>query len=173
MTTKKQKTLVERHIEALKQLKGMSAEAGWFETARYKGGKKPNGQDIPSKQVGMAIARIMRIQEFGATIKRSGKKGNYTIVIPARPAMRLAAKNFEQSRESIQHVVASKLIRGAITPEQGLGQIALFLEGCIVDSIKNGGWAPNAARTVAKKGFDKPLIDTAQAWQSVASKVNK
>lgn len=110
----------------------------------------------------------MRVQEFGASIKR----GNTTIVIPARPFMRLAYQNFLKQRKAIQAKIAKQLIRGDIKPEQALGQIGLVLEGCIVDSIKNGGWEGNAPSTVEKKGFDKPLIDSAQAWQAVVSKVN-
>lgn len=160
--------LVERHIQALKQLKGQSVEAGWFESARYRAGTKGDGKQIPDKQVGTSIAYVMRVQEFGATIKR----GNATIVIPARPFMRLAYQNFLKQRKAIQTKIAKQLIRGDIKPEQALGQIGLALEGCIVDSIKNGGWEGNAPSTIEKKGFDKPLIDSAQAWQAVVSKVN-
>jgi hypothetical protein len=160
--------MIDRHIAALKQLKGHSVEAGWFESARYKAGRNSKGKPIPDKQIGTSISYVMRVQEFGATIKR----GNATIVIPARPFMRLAYKKFLEQRKVIQKKIARQLVRGEIKPEQALGQIGLVLEGCIVDSIKNGGWEGNAASTIAKKGFDKPLIDSAQAWQAVASKVN-
>lgn len=158
---------MQRHIEALRALKGRSVEAGWFETNRYKAGKKKNGQEISDKLVGQPIAKIARIQEFGATIKR----GNKTITIPARPFMRLAWSNFGKQRQSIQKKIARQLIDGKIKPDQALGQIGLALEGCIVDSIRNGGWEPNAASTVKNKGFDKPLIDSSQMWQGVTSKV--
>jgi hypothetical protein len=159
-------TLVERHIKALTALKGKSVEAGWLETSRYTAGGSGKNK-VPDSQVGQPIAKIMRIQEFGATIRR----GNATIVIPARPFMRLAWSNFGKSRKAIQKAIARDLVRGKITPDQALGQIGLAMEGFIVESMKNGGWAPNAASTVAKKGFDKPLIDSAQALQGVTSQV--
>lgn len=162
-------SMIDRHIKALSELKGKSVEAGWLETARYKAGKKGNGEPIPDKQVGQPIAKIMRIQEFGATIKR----GDKTITIPARPAMRLAWSNFGKKRKSIQKKIAGDLVRGKIKPVQAMGQIGLALEGEIVNAIKNGGWTPNAESTIKKKGFDKPLIDSAQAWQAVTSKVNE
>lgn len=167
MATNPEKSLVERHIEALKALKGKSVEAGWFETNRYKSGKKANGKEISDKLVGTPIAKIARVQEFGATIKR----GDKTIVIPARPFMRLAWTKFNAQRKDVQKKIARQLVRGEIKPEQALGQIGLALEGCIVDSIRNGGWEPNAASTVKNKGFDKPLIDSAQMWQGVTSQV--
>lgn len=162
-----QKSLVERHIDALKALKGKSVEAGWLETNRYQAGKRKNGQPISQKLVGQPIAKIARIQEFGATITR-GKK---TIVIPARPFMRLAWSKFNQQRKGIQKKIARQLINGEIKADQALGQIGMALEGCIVDSIRNGGWEPNAESTVKNKGFDKPLIDSAQMWQGVTSQV--
>jgi len=159
----KKKTLVEKHLEVLKALKdGYVIEAGWFETNRYKAGK-----DVPEKMVGQPIAKIARIQEFGASIKR----GDKTITIPARPFMRLAHSKFGSKRRSIQKKIAHQLISGEVTPQQAAGQIGLVLEGCIVDSIKNGGWAPNAESTVKNKGFDKPLIDSSQMWQGVTSQV--
>lgn len=171
--SKKKIGLVERHIEALKTMKTMSAEAGWFESARYKAGKKANGQPISKDLVGTPVAKIARVQEFGATIVRKSEKGSYTIIIPPRPFMRMAAMDFNKQKDAVQHVIAAKILAGAITPEQGIGQIALFMEGCIVNAIKNGGWAPNAKSTADAKGFNKPLIDSAQMWQSVTSKVNK
>lgn len=162
------KSLVERHIDALKQLKGQSVEAGWFESNRYKAGTRANGKPIDDKLVGTPIARIARVQEFGATINR----GDTTIVIPARPFMRLAHSKFGKSRKAIQEKIARQLLKGTIKPEQALGQIGLALEGCIVESIRDGGWEPNAPSTVENKGFDKPLIDSSQMWQGVTSKVN-
>jgi hypothetical protein len=164
----KRETLVDKHIKALKTLKGQSVEAGWFESNRYKAGTRANGKPIDEKLVGTPIARIARIQEFGATINR----GEKTITIPARPFMRLAHSKFGKSRKSIQKKIADQLIKGKIKPEQALGQIGLALEGCIVTSIRDGGWEPNAASTVENKGFNKPLIDSSQLWQGVTSKVN-
>lgn len=164
----KKPSLVESHIAALEALaKTTTVEAGWLETARYKAGMGGNGKPIPQKQVGEPIAKIMRIQEFGAFIKR----GNRTIVIPARPAMRLAWSNFRKNRTTIQTAIARDLIRGKIDAKQALGQIGLAMEGEIVKAIKFGGWTPNAKSTVKKKGFDKPLIDSSQAWQAVVSQV--
>lgn len=176
--------MVDRHIAALEALgKSNEVQAGWFESARYKAGKvapkkikdrngnkvDTKGREMDPKKVGMSIAWVMRIQNFGATIKRKDGK---IIRIPARPFMQLAYANFLKKRKRIQARLAEDLLKGKIKPEQALGQIALELEGCIVDSIRDGDWAPNAESTVEQKGFDKPLIDTSQAWQGVASAVN-
>jgi len=150
----KKEDMVTKHIAALEKMKGFSVEAGWFESAVY-----PNGT---------SVARVARVQEFGAAIKR----GKGVIIIPARPFMRLAYTRIKQKMPEVQKKIARRMIEGKIQPQQALSQIGLFMEGEIVASIKNGGWAPNAPSTVKRKGFDKPLIDTAQMWQSVASKVS-
>jgi hypothetical protein len=143
-------------IAQLKKLDGLQTEAGWFETARYQAGPKVN-----PKMVGMPVATIARFNEFGT--KRA----------PARPFMRLAYKDFLASKGALQKKVARQMMTKGVDAEKAMKQIGLFMEGCIVNAIKNGGWVPNAPSTVAKKGFDTPLIDTAQMWQSVASKVSK
>lgn len=178
-------SMIDGHIAALKALgSGGLVEAGWFETARYSSAKtrkvraqrKAKKRNTPSRvkivgegSIGLPVAYIARIQEFGATITR-GKGG--VIRIPPRPFMRYAWSLISQRRKNFDKMVAAKIVQGKITPDQALGQIGLFMEGCIVESIKKGGWEPNAKSTRDKKGFDKPLIDTAQMWQSVSSAVN-
>jgi hypothetical protein len=156
--------MIKQQIKALKSMKGYSVEAGWFSTARYQAAK-----GVSPSMVGMPIATIAKINEYGATINR----GKYKIIIPPRPFMRLAAKKVKTNIPDVQRKIAKGMVSGKISVKQGLAQIGMFMEGEIVDSIKNGGWTPNAPSTVAKKGFDKPLIDTAQMWQSVSSKVSE
>lgn len=137
---------LQKHIDAIKKMDGKSVEAGWFETNRY-----PDGT---------SVAQVARFNEFGTT------------KAPARPFMRLAASKFSAQRKEAVPKLATKMAEGKITADQALGAIGNVLEGCIVDSIKNGGWTPNAPSTVEKKGFDKPLIDTGEMFKSVSSKVS-
>ena len=159
----KARSRFEKHKQAIKELTGKKVEAGWFESARYKatgGDIKGDGFVMQKDKVGMSIAQVARINEFG------------TATIPARPAMRLAAIHFSRDRVEIQARIGKKLIEGKINPNQALGQVGLAMEGAIVDSIKNGGWPPNAESTAKAKGFNKPLINTAQEIKAVASKVS-
>ena len=148
-----------KQISALKKIEGKKVQAGWFESDRY----GASGD----KNVGESVARIARIQEFGATITRE----NSVIIIPARPFMRGAWTKFSSIKQEVQFKIASKIVAGELTAEQGLAQIGMSIEGCIVKSIKNGGWVKNADATIAAKGFDKPLIDTGHMWKTVNSKV--
>lgn len=183
--------MIERHIKNLKAMKGRTVAAGWFETARY-----PGSDDKP----GLAVARIARLQNFGGTIEHPGGtkyindaivKGKFVgtrfvrndfqgdhevtqahkIEIPARPFMQLAWHLFLQRRSIVQKAIASKLVTGEITIEVALAQVGMELENCIAKSIKSGGWQSNAPSTIRKKGFNKPLIDSAHLFQSISSQV--
>jgi hypothetical protein len=179
----KKPRLVDRHIDALKALGDKNeVTAGWYDSSRYKAGKPPNNHGLPKKdgkaikprevdpkKVGMSIAYVMRIQNFGATIKT--KKGK-TIRIPPRPFMQLAYQKFLKKKKTIIPRLGEDLLKGKLKPDQVLAQIGMALEACIVDAIRDGGWAKNADSTIEQKGFDKPLIDTSQAWQGVTSEVN-
>jgi hypothetical protein len=184
--------MIDKQIAILKASANKKVETGWFSTDRYAG----EGQ-----LAGRSVAEVARLNEFGGTIKHPGGTkyitdavvnqkfvgsrfvsskfegehkitGPSVIVIPARPFMRLAESKFRAESLKIQMKIASKLIHGSINPQQAMEQIGLAMQGCIVDSIKNGGWVPNAASTIAKKGFDKPLIDSSHMWKTVNSKVS-
>lgn len=178
-------------MAALKAMKGKQVEAGWFESDMYQS-DKPGASGVP-------VALIARLQNYGGVIDHPGGTkyikdaatknkflgtrfvsnnfqgehgvtSAHKIVIPARPFMQLAWSMFQEKRPTVQKAIARKLVTGEISIDQALAQIGLALEGCIVKSIKNGNWTPNAPSTVRKKGFDKPLINTAHLMQSVSSK---
>lgn len=177
---------LEQHKKALKEIDGRQVEAGWFGTARYANGR--------------SVAENARLQEFGAVIDHPGGTkyiedaivdgryvgtrfvgkefsgehkvtGAHQIVIPARPFMRFASMNFQRKRTDIQTRISEKLISGKITATQALEQVGMAMEAEIVNSIKNGKWEPNAKSTIRAKGFDKPLVDTSQMFQTATSKV--
>lgn len=184
--------MIEAHIKALQAIGGKTAEAGWFESARYKS-TKPG-------EPGIQVAAIARLQNYGGVIDHPGgtkyirdaatadkflgtrfvKKDfqgehevtqPHQIVIPARPFMQLAWANFSEQRKKIQEKIARDLVSGKITPDKALGQIAEALEGCIAKSIVKGNWQANAKSTIAKKGFDKPLVNTSFMLQSLTNNV--
>jgi hypothetical protein len=187
--------MIERHIAALKSIEGKSVTAGWFETDRY----PPREGETTGKSIA-EVANLLEyggtIQHPGGTTyiddaivkgKAAGARfvnaetfkgqptkvtGPHTITIPPRPFMRLAARNFMTKRKALQKKMTDRLMRGDITADQMLAQVGVAMENEIVKSMKNGNWTPNAPSTIARKGFDRPLIDTSLMWQSVSSKVS-
>jgi hypothetical protein len=145
---KAESALVEAHITALSRLKGRRVEVGWFDDT-YPSGK--------------SVSAVMMINEYGAVLNRNGK----LTVIPARPWLRYAQENFRNKRKDVEDRVFSRLHERQIPPREAMLQIGQAIKRSIVSSIKNGPWAPNSPYTVARKGSDKPLIDTGQAISTV------
>src|ERR1700739_4007248 len=119
--------MVDKHIAALKAMKNKTVEAGWFASDRY--------GSTSGNSVGEPVARIARINEFGATIQKETKKGSVTIIIPSRPFMRGAWMKFRADRQKIQAKIAKQIIDKKIAPDQALAAIGSYLEGYIVKSI--------------------------------------
>lgn len=190
--TNKGSTMIMSQIAALRALQGHEVQVGWFASDRYPAEK--------GQTVGIPVAKIARLQEFGGSIEHPGGTayipdaivknkavgarfvtklfpgsfsltGAHTINIPARPFMRQAYANFQLNAAKLQQKVIGKLINGQLTAQQALNQIGMELENQIVKSIKTGQWTPNAASTIKKKGFDKPLVESGHLWQTVNSKV--
>ncbi len=158
-----------RHKKMLQATDKKVVETGWFSGNKYP--SKENADGTKSEPV--EVWQAAKWNEFG-----TGK-------IPARPFMRLANRKLQPEFKNIEPKIFSKVLKGELTTEQGLGLIGLKMEEFIVDSIKNGGWTPNSDITIngttpdkngnqfiKGKGFDKPLIDTSLMWQSVSSKVS-
>lgn len=57
-------------------------------------------------------------------------------------------------------------------PKQVMGLMGEHIKGQIVQSIVSWSDPPNAPYTVAKKGFNKPLIDTGQMSRSISWELN-
>jgi hypothetical protein len=196
---KPNKSLVRKHIEVLNDLKGYTIEAGFFESARY---RSVNGEPGPSvayiariNNDGATITIPAHTQtiinEF--KIDRKGKiiykfvkhgKGKYAqksvvvipshkVTIPARPFMKYAYELFVKGKSRFMKNLAERMFHENIPADQALKDVADYLEYCIIRSIKNGDWTPNAPSTKARKGFDKPLIDKGTMWQAVTSMIIK
>lgn len=183
--------LLQKHIAALKAIENKKVEAGWFESNRY-----PDGKSVAYiasvLEYGCVIEVSGRTQTVYRKVDANGDFANegrfvkaaksnfatdhfvpaHTIVIPARPFMRLAYSNFKKSLPDLQKKLGKQFLDGKITADQMLGQIGLHLESLIIDSMQNGGWTPNAKSTIANKGFDKPLKHWGTMMQTVTFKVS-
>ena len=56
-------------------------------------------------------------------------------------------------------------------PKRVMGLIGVHMQEQIVQSINTWSDPPNSAYTIAKKGFDKPLVETALLMRSIKSEV--
>lgn len=56
-------------------------------------------------------------------------------------------------------------------PKRVMGLIGVHMQEQIVQSINTWSDPPNSAYTIAKKGFDKPLVETGLLMRSIKSEV--
>lgn len=96
-----------------------------------------------------------------------------TVHSPSRPFLRMSV---DENKESIVKFVTNQFKKFAqlkIDVAQLLGLLGNFQVRLIQEKIRNGSFVPNAPRTIAIKGSDKPLIDTGRMRQSVHFQVMK
>lgn len=124
--------------------KGTVVRIGFLEGATYPDGKP--------------VAMIGAIQEFGAP-----KAG-----IPSRPYFRTMIRN---KRGEWPKAIGSTLKANDYDARRTLDQVGAAVAGQLRQSITDLVSPPLAASTIARKGFDKPLIDTGHMLNSVDHEV--
>lgn len=134
-----------------KKLAEIAARAGAAGTLRVgflEGAKYPDGTPVP----------------LVAAINEYGKKGQ-----PPRPYFRnMIAKNGPRWPEQLGKIAVAADYDMALTLER-MGQL---IAGQLQKSIRDFTDPPLSPVTVARKGFSKPLIDTAHMLNSVAYEVS-
>jgi len=124
--------------------KPATLRVGFLENAKY-----PDGTPV---------AMIAAIQDYGAP--NAG--------IPPRPFFRnmIAAKSPEWPA-----AIAQLLKDNNLDAVKALDQTGFAIEGQLRESIQQTNAPPLAPSTIARKGFDKPLIDTGHMYNSVDHEV--
>lgn len=125
--------------EIYKQLK---KQRGKIEVGFFEGEKYPDGK---------SVASVAAFNEFGG-----GK-------VPPRPFMRTCVQN---RRKLWRRIVRDELAKN----EDARVTLAILAQRMVVDLkdyIKIWTMPPNAPSTIAKKGFNDPLVDTGRMMNSV------
>ena len=119
--------------------------------------------DKADKKVdGVEIGLYSLFQEYG------------TSDIPARPFFRTAINNNRKYIKEELKRLLQKVALGEMKGEIALKSIGLEVQGMIQDSIKNGGWTPNAESTIrAKKGMGQELIETGSMLRAVSFEIRR
>lgn len=140
---------IDKVVATLDGLDGLEGKVGWLESASYADGTP--------------VAYVATIHEFGAPSQG----------IPARPFMRPTVAEKGQSWVDLLGQGAKASMNGGPTPEAVLEAVTLRAAGDVAKSIRAVSSPPLKPATVARKGFDKPLVDTGQMLQSVTGKVER
>ena len=87
--------------------------------------------------------------------------------IPSRPFMRDSVDDNAESITKFCQAQLKGIANGSKDAETVMKAIGAMQVGLVQKTIVEGNFTPNAPRTIAKKGSDKPLIDTGLMRQSV------
>ena len=122
------------------------------------------GSEADKKVDGVAIYMYANYNEYG-----SSSRG-----IPSRPFFRTALNNNRKYIKEQLKELLGKVATGKMTGENALKSIGLEVQGLIQDSIKNGNWEPNSARTIRKKEHKgQPLIETGSMLRAVSFEIRR
>lgn len=137
---------LERHLKDIETRlgKGSHLRVGFIEDATY-----PAGEDGAKP---LPVAQVAFWQEWG------------TVGIPSRPYFRTMIER-KSPRWGVS--LGNILRKNDYDAERSLALMGEGIKGQLQQSINDWTSPPNSPRTVEKKGFNKPLIDTAVMLRSV------
>ena len=101
---------------------------------------------------GESVAQVAFWNEYG------------TATVPPRPFFR---NTIAEHKDEWPKQATALMEAGSGDVRQTLELMGEGVKGQIVETIQAFREPPNAAATVKKKGFDKPLIDTGTLWRSI------
>lgn len=130
----------QRLAELAAQATTAKVRVGIIEQANYEGSD------------GESVAQVAFWNEYG------------TATIPPRPFFR---NTIAEHKDEWPKQAAEMLEANGGDVRQALADMGEVVKGQIVETIQAFREPPNAAATVKKKGFDKPLIDTGTLWRSI------
>ncbi len=152
-------------------------DLGYKEFARLVKGMRLRGPDVMvgligsdaeadhQEAPGLTVAAIGAIHEFGVD--------EPPVRIPQRSWLRAPFDKNRRKYERMLERLTGLIILGGkgMTMERALGIVGLVAEQDVRDAILDGIDPPLADATIAAKGSDVPLIDTAQLLQSITHQV--
>lgn len=115
---------------------------GWFPEATYEDGKP--------------VASVAEKHEYG----------NRWLNIPIRSFMRTTI----HEKETAWVDLTAKLFASGLSVEQVMNQMGAVIRGDVQNKIVSISSPPNSQETIARKGFNDPLIDTKTMLRSISFK---
>lgn len=90
-----------------------------------------------------------------------------TRTAPERSWLRSTVDENMNLFEAVRDKALNDIAAGKTTPKQGLSQLGFVIRESCKNKIKMGPFAPNAPSTAARKGGNKPLIDSTLFLRSI------
>lgn len=127
------------------------------------------GEDASTDHGGISNARLAGVHEFGAQIDT----GRAIVNIPERSFLRSTITEHRATYTEIARKLAQRVLAGAFDIPTALGLLGEKISSDVKRKIEKGIDPPNAASTIARKGSNVPLIDTAQMKNAITYQVRK
>lgn len=146
-------------------------DKAWKQLARHLKSIKREGASIrvgvlssATREDGADMVVIAAVHEFGSP----------SIGVPERSFIRSGIREERDSLVKLLNVVARSIVGEKMTVDEGLGRLGLWAQTVVRKKIISGTITPPlAASTIARKGSDKPLIDTGQLVNSITWEIAK
>jgi hypothetical protein len=121
------------------------------------------GGDVKHDDAGISLVELAAIHEFGSPAAG----------IPERSFIRRTFEDDDGKQALIQFLakLAKRVISGELTHLKALEVLGLWAEARVKSRVAKGIAPPNKPATIKAKGSSKPLVDTSQLINSVASEV--
>lgn len=109
----------------------------------------------------------------GKTVLEIATMHEYGLGVPMRSMIAAWFDANEAKNEEVLRKLGAMVVKGKLTPEQGLEQAGLLMVADVQARITGGIEPPNAPATIAKKGSSTPLVDTGQMKSAIRHKVQR
>ncbi len=138
---------LKNYTRAVTELSKLRADVGFWGS-----GKEPNGE---------LTTDVAAYMEYG------------TENVPSRPFMRHAADTGADKIFANAVVVARQVIKGSLSGRALLESVAIDFKEVMKETVRNAkSWAtPLAARTIARKGHDRPLVDSSTMVNAIDHRI--
>mgnify|MGYP004547983203 CR=1 FL=1 len=116
------------------------------------------------------LAFVGQIQEFGSVSKKIPKRS-----FIREPLQKHLKKKVEQNKDKIKKAIFDN-VNNKVDVKKAYELLGIIAQSIIQESFHNkndGKWPRNKPSTIARKGFDNPLIDTGRLSKSITYKVVK
>jgi phage gpG-like protein len=153
-------------------LHGIDVRSREFSNKTLKVGYPEGGKVAKPTQEGSNHEPFTTMEEV-ASVALIHEHGSDSQHIPARPTLGPALENNKQEIIDKVKELDGKLIDGSATAEQVYKEIGELMVGMVKQQIIVKTEPKLRPSTVARKGFDKPLMDRLQMLETVQYKVVK
>lgn len=121
--------------------------------------------------VGVHAAEGAEAEEGGLTVLDVAIFNEFGLGVPERSFLRAWIDENEAQNSELLRRAAKMALKGDKTLHEALELLGMKFAGGIQQRIAQGISPANAPATIAKKGSDKPLIDTGQLRQAITHAV--